>query len=281
MTHKGWIALDIDGTITDHIDTVPIEVVAYLKGLAAQGWKLIFLTGRTFSFGQKALKNFDFPYFFAMQNGADILQMPERTLISRAYLKGDVISVLEGAYAGEKEDFLLYAGYEKGDFCYYRPLRFSPAYLVFLEKMKTLCPEPWKAVNSFNFDKEAAFPLIKCLGTREEMDRIHQLLSAIPHLYVTLIRDSIWKDLYLNLVTHPLATKGLALQRTIAAAGLRGPVIAAGDDLNDLTMLECADFSIAMETAPAQLLTKADLVAPSAAKLGIIAALKHATGLYD
>ena len=48
---KGIIALDIDGTITVEHHSIEPEVVRYLSGLAAEGWKMIFITGRTPSLG--------------------------------------------------------------------------------------------------------------------------------------------------------------------------------------------------------------------------------------
>ena len=57
---------------------------------------------------------------------------------------------------------------------------------------------------------------------------------------------------------------------------LGGYVIAAGDDLNDLSMLAAADCKIVMENAPLQMHSIAHILAPSAQKQGIIAALKEA-----
>lgn len=276
MQHKGWIALDIDGTVTHDIHAIPSNVVRYLHSLVLQGWGLIFITGRTFSFAHSSLKSCDFPYFLAVQNGADILAMPAVKLLSRTYLEPDVIVHLENAYRGRAEDFIVYAGYEKGDFCYYRPSRFSPLFLEYLEKVKALAPEPWQAVTQFNFDPKLRFPLVKCFGTKEEMQEIFALLNPLASMHVTLIQDRVGENLYLNLVTAPFATKGHALERILEGSRGSCPLIVAGDDLNDSTMLQLADISIVMETAPHEMLQEADIIAPSAEKEGIIDALEEA-----
>ncbi len=276
MKHKGWIALDIDGTITDNINSIPKEVVTYLETLHDEGWKLFFITGRTFAFGHNALKALGVPYYFAVQHGADILEMPSKKLISRSYLTDKTIAILEDAYTHEKEDFVIYSGYAEGDFCYYRPKKFSKEFLDYLVLLKNLTPEPWKAVESFDFEKGLEFPLIKCIGTEEKMMRLHDLLSKHADLHVTLIKDPISRKHYLNLVTSAKATKGHALERIIALTQERGKVIAAGDDLNDITMLDVADIAIGMETGPEELKNHADIIAASASKLGIIDALKEA-----
>jgi Cof subfamily protein (haloacid dehalogenase superfamily) len=273
---KGIIALDIDGTITDNIYSIPDTVAQYLKSLKLIGWELMFITGRTFSFGHSTLKDLDFPYFFAVQNGADILEMPAKKRISRKYLSHDVIPAIEEVYRNEKEDFLVYSGYEKGDFCYYRPTHFSQTLLTYLDVIKALSPEPWKEVATFDLDELSTFPLIKCLGSEEAMGKMNRMLKSIPSIHATLIRDPIGEGLYLNLVTDKAATKGNALETVVQLTGIKGPIIAAGDDLNDLSMLERADIGIAMETAPKELIEKATIIAPSAAKEGIIQALEKA-----
>lgn len=277
---KGLIALDIDGTITEDIHKIPERVAGFLKKLWQQGWQMVFITGRTFSFGHSTLKNLDFPYYFAVQNGADILEMPKKRQVSRHYLENSIIPSIEELYGTEKEDFIIYAGHDKGDFCYYRPNRFSPFLLSYLEEIKKLAPEPWKEVSSFQMDALKTFPLIKCLGSKEAMTKINQALNSLSSLHVTLIRDPIGEGLYLNLVTSSSATKGKALIKAAETLDIQGPLIAAGDDLNDISMIEKAHIRIVMETAPKQLLDKAHIIAPSAAKEGIIPALSQAIKDY-
>lgn len=274
--HRGWIALDIDGTITDQAHHVPRETIDYLTELQSQGWALMFITGRTYSFGTSALTTLSFPFYLGIQNGADILEMPVKKRISRAYLSSQLVSSLEQVYQGQNEDFIVYAGYERGDFCYYRPKKFSTQLLEHLVKIESLSPEPWKALETFEFASDEAFPLIKCLGFEQGMRSVYERLSSMKEIAVSLIRDPLDEAVYLNLITHPLATKGQALQRMIAHTGKRGRVIAAGDDRNDVSMLACADVAIVMNGAPSEMLPLADILAPSAKEQGIITALKQA-----
>ncbi len=274
--HIGWIALDIDGTITDATHHAPPQVVQFLHDLEKKGWEIVFITGRTFSYGYRVVKAFDFPFYLAVQNGADILFMPHKELVARHYLDPQVIPVLEKAYRGEKEDFLVYAGYDKGDFCYYRPEKFSPSMKEHIHKIMATSPEPWRSVEDFNFEKSIAFPLIKCLGSREAMLRINALLQPFPEITATMIRDPLADGIYLNLITAKQATKGNALQRVKDVIGDGGPVIAAGDDLNDISMLECADVKIVMSAAPKEMHSMATILASHGEQHGIIDALKQA-----
>ena len=80
MEHKGWIALDIDGTITDATHHAPKEVVDFLHSLVDCGWEIVLITGRTFSFCHFVVRELDFPFYLGIQNGADILLMPKKSL---------------------------------------------------------------------------------------------------------------------------------------------------------------------------------------------------------
>lgn len=272
--NRGWIVLDIDGTITDAAHRVPPEVIGYFHALYAQGWKFMFITGRTFSFAYRAMRELDFPFFLALQNGADILQMPERKLVIRHYLRPEIIPVLEEIYNRQKEDFLIYAGCEQGDFCYYRKERFSPKLLAHLQLLMTLSPEPWKEVADFHFSSNTRFPLIKCLGTEGAMEEIHRALQRVSGIATTVIRDPLAEGIYLNLVTASEATKGNALAQIVDRGG---PVIAAGDDLNDISMLEEADIKIVLSSAPKIMHPLADILAEE----GIIHALEEAIKHWD
>ncbi len=274
--HIGWIALDIDGTITDATHHAPKEVVDFLHALEKKGWTIVFITGRTFSFAQRVTQEFDFPHYLAVQNGADILFMPEKELVVRHYLDERAVPLLEEAYRGEEEDFLLYAGYEQGDFCYFRPDRFSPRFSEHLQKIMALSPEPWRSLPNYSFDKGLRFSLAKCIGTKASMQRINDRLQPFPEVSATLIRDPLGQDVYLNLVTAPLATKGNALRTIREVLGDGGPTIAAGDDLNDISMLEVADVRVVMDCAPSEMLAMADVIGTHGDSHGIIAALEQA-----
>jgi hydroxymethylpyrimidine pyrophosphatase-like HAD family hydrolase len=274
--HKGWIALDIDGTITDETHHAPPEVIDFLHALEKKGWELIFITGRTYSYGYRVVKEFNFPFYLAVQNGADILYMPHKELVARNYLDPKAIPILDSAYRGESEDFVVYSGFERGDFCYYRPERFTPGFIEHLHKIMALSPEPWKSMREFDFEETLAFPLAKCLGTKSAMQRINALLQAFPEISATMIRDPLGEGVYLILVTSQHATKGNALQKVRDVLGDGGPVIAAGDDLNDISMLQRADVKIVMSAAPPEMHSMATILAEHGQSHGIIDALNKA-----
>lgn len=277
---KRIIALDIDGTLTAELLHIPRQVIDLLSRLNREQWLISLLTGRTLSFAQPLLDQLNFPYVLALQNGADILSMPESKLLARNYLSAKLLPMLEKVYQGQLEDFIIYSGFEKGDFCYFRPKRFGKELLAYLQKLETCSSAPWQAVEEFAFSEWECFPLIKCFGKEKEMLSIASLLCTVEGITTSVIRDPICPSLYLNLITAKEANKGKAL-RFLRSHFSISSVIAAGDDRNDLSMLEEAHVRIVMENAPEEVKKIATLIAKPAAQLGIIDALEEAVALMS
>lgn len=274
MGSKGWIALDIDGTITLDKYSVHAEVTDYLRSLQKEGWNIAMATGRPFAFASMALSQFDFPYVFLAQNGSLALEMPTKKLLFKKYISARTIPLVEQAYGGINSDFVVYAGFEKGDFCYWRPQRFSPEDLHYLQDLQKRQKEKWETVDGFDHIDD--FPLIKCFGHEMRMNKIAEQLRATGKFQVTKIRDPFEEGYFLLLVTDQKASKGASLKDVFALKG-RGPrVIAAGDDENDISLLEAADIKIAMAHAPESLQQVATFIAPPTRDHGIIKALQMA-----
>jgi hydroxymethylpyrimidine pyrophosphatase-like HAD family hydrolase len=274
---KGWIALDIDGTITLDKYSVPREVTAYLRQLHQEGWNITLVTGRPFAFASMALTEFDFPYILMPQNGSIALEMPAKKVLFKKYISSTVIPLVEQAYVGIDSDFLVYAGYEKGDFCYWRPQRFSKDDLQYLEDLQQRQKEKWQAVDRFNPAQMGDFPLIKCFGPKHRMEKVATRLKATHLFQIAHIRDPFVEDYTILLVTDQKASKGASLTELTHLKGRGALIIAAGDDENDISLLQAADIKIAMAHAPESLQEVASFIAPPTKEHGIIKALQMAT----
>lgn len=273
MAKKGWIALDIDGTITLDKYSVPEKVISYLSSLSLKGWRIAMATGRPYTFASMALSKFDFPYLFLPQNGSAAIEMPGTKLLFKKYLSPRVLQEVEAAYAGINSDFVIYAGYEKGDFCFWRPHRLSKEDLSYLDDLQKRQKEAWRAVESFDAI-ESDFPLIKCFGPPARMKTVADRLKASGKFQVATIRDPFHESYVILLVTDKEASKGQSLARAFQKLGRGERVIAAGDDENDVSLFEVADVKIAMSHAPEILRDKADLIAPPTQDCGILHALQ-------
>lgn len=274
--NRGTIALDIDGTITNREHQIPDGVAIYFENLHKEGWQFIFVTGRAFSFAMMTLPKLTFPFLLAVQNGADLIEMPSKKRIDRSYLKIDVVEALDALYEEEEGDFIVYAGYDHGDLCYYRPDRFSEKMQKYLKEVERLSASPWKPLKNFQIKEQSTFPLIKCIGKEGVLRKFDEKLKAIPNLKTSIIRDPIDPALHLILITHKEADKGIATKKFVEKYNLNRPLITGGDDNNDIPLLKVGDVRIAMDGAPEALQNIAHIIAPPADRMGIIQGIEEA-----
>lgn len=278
LRHRGVIALDIDGTITCKQKPIDPEVLAYFTELHHSGWKFIFITGRIFAWAHAALQSIPFPYFLAVQNGSITLDMPSRALVSKKYLPREVIPKIEKICSDLPIDFIVYGGWEHNDLCYYRSARFEPVLSRYLEERCRIRGEVWKNVSSFDEMPLSEFPSLKYFGHYEILGDLAKRIDDKLGLHIPIIRDPSHPEYSVAQVTHPSAGKGGALSDFLKQYPEDCIVIAAGDDQNDVSMLKIATCKVVMETAPKEILNMADIIAPPAAKQGIITGLQRAVG---
>ncbi|WP_161879196.1 Cof-type HAD-IIB family hydrolase [Alkalibacterium sp. MB6] len=91
-----------------------------------------------------------------------------------------------------------------------------------------------------------------------------ELNNTIPHLAVTASSTS---NLEIN---HEKATKGIAVAQLAKTLGLKADeVMTIGDNINDVSMLEWADYSVAMENAAPEAKAAANYSTSSNAHNGV------------
>lgn len=273
---NGIIALDIDGTVTAEAHSIPEEVVSYLQKLEKENWTFLFLTGRTFQWAYSSLESLDMPYYLAVQNGAILLKMPEREIVKSCYLKISLIPQMSEICRALNTDFIIYSGFENQDICYYRPNKFSMEHLNYLKARTAALKENWKEVETFDQLGIEAIASLKFIEKEPAIQRIIEEVEKKLQLHIPLNRDPFDEQYFVAQATHPEATKGNALKAFSKMFEYNGPIIAAGDDYNDVSMLEQADIKIVMGNAPGPLLLMADIIAPPVDKMGIINGLQHA-----
>ena len=191
-------------------------------------------------------------------------------------MKVEAIHTLDPIFANERGGLLVEAGQERDDVCYYKPSDFQPDELRYIEKRISFSPETWIPVNSFEELDLTEFAVGKYFAPQMEAKKVADRIHQIPGFNVIIIHDPFRKGSHLAHINSHEASKGLILQEFIDMQPKKLPVIAAGDDYNDVQMFEVSDIKIVMENAPKDLHHYADILAPPASKQGIITALKEA-----
>ncbi|NGX58658.1 MAG: Phosphatase YwpJ [Chlamydiae bacterium] len=272
---SGLIALDIDGTVTCDHDTIPGEVLAFLDDCVDQGFDLIFITGRSYprTVPMIQLKS---PYYLAVQNGAQCFHVPSEELIFDRFLDPSLLPYLEQICQEEPTGMLVFDATHEEDICYFRESDFSRDLFEYLVRRREVFREKWVEVEDF---PKKRFPAVKYFGFLDSLERIcgHMHRRGLK-LDAPIIRDPFGEGYYVVQATAHGVNKGDALTRFAAHRKNGGPLIAAGDDYNDMSMLQAADKKVVMRNAPREILDMADVVAAPASEMGIIEGLKRAIG---
>lgn len=269
---QGWLALDIDGTLTKERYSIPVDTLRYLEEKVEAGWALLLATGRSFTFAFPAWEKVYFSYVFLGQNGSVALEMPSKKILFRHDLSLEALSAIERLAKKHNLPLLVYGGIERQDLCFYSEAGLKEEEKKYLEKTKGRHREEWRNVDAF--PKEKA-PLVKVFGSAASLQNLRQELESFTQ--VVQIRDP-FSDMHWLLITNKKASKGLGAEEVFRLKGRGQEVIAAGDDENDLSLFAVADRSIAMPHAPSFVKERADLIAPPLEEGGIVPALRRWIG---
>ncbi len=270
MKIKGIFASDIDNTLTNEHHIIPGEVVDYLTSLHEAGWRIVLLTGRTFSFAVRSFNGLNLPFILGVQNGAEVIRMPEGNVLFQEFLPREILTDLDKIFNGHSIGYIVYSGFEGGDFCYYEPHKFSEDMLRYFDRLKSLSSIPWVGVKTHSEIPDKGFPLVKGFGNKKKLCEIRDQLESLNKFDVCVINDVIDRDKGLLLITSRGVNKGNVLKRICQLRGWNCPIVAAGDDENDIPLFKVADFSICVKGGSQRLAEYADLVTESSYNLGVI-----------
>ncbi|MBS0623201.1 MAG: HAD family phosphatase [Verrucomicrobia bacterium] len=275
LKFRGIIALDIDGTITAERYTLSPVVTDFFNQLIKEQWGLIFISGRTFAFARPVLSSLMGSYYFAVQNGAALYHMPNVQQIKKHYLPGQALKELVPIFKEHGVGLLVEMGQEREDVCYYKPSDFSDEELVYVHKRRDLSYSAWVAVEDFAQLQITEFAVGKFFASKEKAEYLAKcIMDRLPYPTI-VIQDPCRPGCYLAHINATGASKGHILEKFRVMQGSKIPVIAAGDDYNDMGMLQVSDVKIVMANAPKSMHAMADILAKPAQQHGIIDALKQ------
>ena len=268
MNHLPYraIALDLDGTLTNHAKVVTPKTREALLQAEAEGVVIILASGRP-TYGiepvAECLELDKRGGYILSYNGGNIVNAKTGEKLFAQFLPDEVIPILY-RYAKEKNHALLgYAGNE-----------------IITEMPDDQYVKEESRINKMNIRKvenlfEALEPhptKLLMTGDPADMLKAENELSEILGDRMDIFRSA---PFFLELVPKGI-DKAKSLLRLLAKINLTpADMIAFGDGYNDLSMLKLAGMGVAMQNAAPEVRAEADYITLSNEEDGVAAALEH------
>ena len=268
MNHLPYraIALDLDGTLTNHDKVVTQKTREALLQAEAEGVVIILASGRP-TYGiepvAECLELDKRGGYILSYNGGNIVNAKTGEKLFAQFLPDEMIPILY-RYAKEKNHALLgYAGNE-----------------IITEMPDDPYVKEESRINKMNIRKvenlfEALEPhptKLLMTGDPADMLKAENELSEILGDRMDIFRSA---PFFLELVPKGI-DKAKSLLRLLSKINLTpADMIAFGDGYNDLSMLKLAGMGVAMQNAAPEVRAEADYITLSNEEDGVAAALEH------
>ncbi|MDS4006824.1 Cof-type HAD-IIB family hydrolase [Staphylococcus capitis] len=277
------IATDMDGTLLNAAHEISQENQEAIKFAQEHGITVVIATGRAFYEANTPVAETDLKVPYICLNGAEVRD-ETFNIMSTSHLNHSLVSKITSTL-NEKD--IYYQVYTNRGIYTENPQRDLEIYIDIAERagqkadvekiensiQKRIDNGTLKIVD--NYDKIEDIPgelIMKILAFDSDLgkiDLVGQELAQSPNLAVSSSSRG-------NLeITHSDAQKGIALSTIAKQLGIDlKDVMALGDNLNDVSMLERVGYSVAMDNAAPEVKTVAKYVTDSNENSGVGKAIK-------
>lgn len=277
------IATDMDGTLLNAAHEISQENQEAIKFAQEHGITVVIATGRAFYEANTPVAETDLKVPYICLNGAEVRD-ETFNIMSTSHLNHSLVSKITSTL---KEKDIYYQVYTNRGIYTENPQRDLEIYIDIAERagqkadvekiensiQKRIDNGTLKIVD--NYDKIEDIPgelIMKILAFDSDLgkiDLVGQELAQSPNLAVSSSSRG-------NLeITHSDAQKGIALSTIAKQLGIDlKDVMALGDNLNDVSMLERVGYSVAMDNAAPEVKTVAKYVIDSNENSGVGKAIK-------
>jgi len=270
------LSLDIDGTILDSHGQVPPANRAAIASAIEAGVEVALATGRRFDFARPIIDALPRPLTLILSNGA-VVKRDDGTTEMRYLLPRDVARhVILSTPAPRDTAAIVFDRPLAGQVVFERIEWDHPRHRPFFEANRRFLSEQQPLEDALIEDPIQVMFTGRCAEMRVLFDRLRQEAAdpAGPDFTVALT-EYLHRDFSLVDVTRAGCTKGSTLSAWAAAKGYsRDEVMAVGDNLNDLEMLEFAGCPVVMGNALDELKTRGWAITGSNDEAGVARAIE-------
>jgi len=272
------LAVDIDGTLLDSRGRLPDAHRQALADAAARGVAIALVTGRSFHFTHDVTDALGLPVTLIVNNGAVVKHPGGETLMRHLLPRETALHVLGGTPGYEDSVAVVFDRRDARQIVFERMDWTHPNRRGYYERNKAYIAEVSPLAHAIDED-----PIqVMFNGSVRPMRELAAALRAMPgsdHFSVALTEYEP-RDFSLLDVNRAGCTKGSTLAAWAGATGVaREDVMAVGDNLNDVAMLEFAGTAVVMGNAAPELKARGFRLTGTNDDDGLAAAVRASLGI--
>ena len=284
------IATDMDGTLLNAAHEVSNENYEAIKYAQSKGITVVIATGRAFYEAHSPMEKTDLSLPYICLNGAEVRD-EEFNIVHTSKLTRPLINKITGVL--NKEDiyyqvytnFGIYTEDPEKDLEIYVDIAEKAGQKADVKKIRANIQSridngTLKTVDSYDeIESRPGEIILKILAFASDLSKIDRAKAEISESQSLAVSSSSRGNIE---ITHSDAQKGIALEEIANQLNVpMSDVMAIGDNLNDISMLEKAGFAVAMENGAPEVKKIADYVTDSNVHSGVGKAIIHALKDYD
>jgi Cof subfamily protein (haloacid dehalogenase superfamily) len=269
------LAIDIDGTLLDSRGRLPDAHRDALVQAAARGVDIALATGRSFHFTQPIAELVPIPLTLIVNNGAVVKDRTGATALRHLLGRAAAKHVLAGTRAYEDSVALVFDRPDERQIVFDRMDWLHPHRRGYYEKNKAFIAEAFAPLEEMLTEDPIQ---VMFNGGVAAMRALVTALRALPiaDQFSVAITEYEPRDFSLVDVNGAGCSKGTTLARWAEARGmLRDEVMAVGDNLNDVEMLDFAGTAVVMGNATEPLKSRGYYVTGTNDENGLAQAIAH------
>jgi hypothetical protein len=251
------IALDLDGTVLDSHGRIPDANRAAIARAIGAGVEVAIATGRRFEFARAIVERLPSPLTLILSNGAIVKRQGEQdgaTLMRRLLPRGAARAALAGGAAHRASAALIFDRPGEGQVVFEAIDWNDARHRLFYEANRPFVSEQSPLEDALTEDPVQLMFTGRCSAMRDLFGGLRRATedpsAATAAAYSVALTEYERRDFSLVDVMQAGCSKGSTLSAWTARQGLSpSEVMAVGDNLNDLEMLEFAGTAVLMGNA--------------------------------
>jgi Cof subfamily protein (haloacid dehalogenase superfamily) len=255
------IALDLDGTVLDSHGKLPDENRAAIARAIDAGVEVAIATGRRYDFARPIVDRLPAPLTLILSNGAIVKRHDSagggQTLLRRLLPRAAARAVLMGALEHRASAALIFDRPREGQVVFEAIDWNDRRHRLFYEANRPFVSEQSPLEDALTEDPVQLMFTGGCAAMRRLFHGLEAAATPADAGYSVALTEYEHRDFSLVDVLQAGCSKGAALSAWAAGQGIpASQVMAIGDNLNDLEMLEFAGTAVVMANGIAALKTR-------------------------